>query len=271
MKFNYIITIHNKAALLDAVLSGVERNCASDSVIIPVLDGCSDGSEDVVKRRAKNSRCEYRITYAPDVHEIRAINIGLKVADPGCVVVLQDDVILKEDKLEARMLQLLKDHNFKLGYVSFRMGCKIKRGSLHERLRLMIKSRGQFKGPFIGETNHIAAPGDHCAHAVLADGYYSTTKVDVGIKSPVCFTPALLEICPRLDENLAPYCYDDFDMSLCALREGLSNILYPIPTLSELEWGGTRKSISFSQNAWRIIARNKQYLYKKHFWLFDKK
>lgn len=268
MAANYIITIHNKEWLIERVLNGVERNASSGSVIVPVLDGCSDRSEEIVRAFAAKSRFEYRIVLTPDVHEIRSINAGLRVTEPGFCYVLQDDVILDAVDLEAVTNKLWEQENQKLGYLSFRMGCQIRKGTLRGRLRTALKTRGAYCGPFIEDFNHAVGDGDHFGRGDRILLPYQVCQVDAGVKSPVCFTPALREICPQLDENLAPYCYDDVDMSLEALRAGLRNFVLPFPVESEIEWGGTRKSAQFQNNAGAIMIRNRQYLYQKHRWFF---
>ena len=46
--FNYIITIHNKEHLIRKVLNGVKNSMTENSVIYPVLDGCTDNTEHVI-------------------------------------------------------------------------------------------------------------------------------------------------------------------------------------------------------------------------------
>src|SRR5947208_3780892 len=48
--FDYVITIHNKEELLERVLEGVARCAGPGARVIPVLDGCSDGSESIARR-----------------------------------------------------------------------------------------------------------------------------------------------------------------------------------------------------------------------------
>jgi hypothetical protein len=60
----------------------------------------------------------------------------------------------------------------------------------------------------------------------------------VGIKSPVCLTPASRERQTFRDENLAPYSYDDFDLSLRVLGHEITKGFYTIRCESMPEWVG---------------------------------
>jgi Glycosyl transferase family 2 len=268
-RFSYIITIHNKGFLLDRVLESIERNASCGSTIIPVLDGCTDDSFKIASERACSSKFNYKLVEVSDVHEIKSINAGLAHAPDGFCIIMQDDVILNAYDLEEHILRLWDKYQLRLGYLTFRMGCDVKKSSPLERLKLFVRTFGKYYGPFISESNHKCVKGDHSnvIHSYL--NYYEDIEVDAGIKSPICLTPAMRAAQPFLDENLAPYCYDDFDMSLTAKKHGLVNILMPFPVLSELEWGGTRMDKKFSKNALRIMTRNRQYLYKKHKLFFD--
>ncbi len=263
-RFSYIVTIHNSAELLERVLSSVEKNTDGKAVIIPVLDGCADSSEAVVKTMAKKSKNEYRTVTTPDVHEIRAINAGLEVAESGFCIILQDDVILDTDEIEKHVHSLWKEFEHNLGYVTFRMGCSVRRASFWSRIKQFARSRGSFRSMYIAEYNYIGGERETFPGCRMRIRDRAVASVMAGIKSPVCLTPALRAIAPRLDEKLAPYCYDDVDLSLTALAHGLTNVLSPIPLISELEWGGTRKSSDFKRNASKIMLRNRAYLYAKH-------
>ena len=49
-KFNYIITIHNKEDMIEQVMMCVLMCCRDNSHIYPVLDGCTDRTEDISNR-----------------------------------------------------------------------------------------------------------------------------------------------------------------------------------------------------------------------------
>jgi glycosyltransferase involved in cell wall biosynthesis len=261
--FNYIITIHNKEALLERVLAGVANCCGAHSRIIPVLDGCTDGSEAIARKFAETSGLDVKLVFAPDVHEIKSINLGLKEAKPGYVVLIQDDVIVQEPKLEELVHALCDRHERRLGYLSFRLAADVRFKNFPRRVRLAARLRDK-DGllPQVEDYRFVGLPGEVIKSEPI--DYYQFVPRMVGIKSPVCLTPELRQAEPFLDEEFAPYCYDDFDLSLRSLKLGLKNGLYPIHFHSDLEWGGTRKDPKFRSEGALVMLRNRHTLWRKH-------
>lgn len=69
-----------------------------------------------------------------------------------------------------------------------------------------------------------------------------------------------------MDETLAPYTYDNHDISIRSYRAGFRNFVYAISFESELKWGGTRTNPHSQYGI--ILHRNCQYLYHKYFDFF---
>jgi glycosyltransferase involved in cell wall biosynthesis len=261
--FNYLITVHNKEFLLERVLSGVALAASMHARIIVVLDGCTDGSEAIARRFQTSSRFETVLVSAPDVHEIKSINIGLHHTKPGYCILLQDDVILEEPHLESLVHSLCEEHHRRLGYISFRLAADVRSTSLFGRLRIALRTGPKSLAPMADTFNYVAGPAEHLQ--VTKVPYHQFHARMVGIKSPVCLTPELRAKAPFLDENFAPYCYDDCDLSLQALGHKLINGLFPIKVLSDVEWGGTRKDPDFSSGfGLRIRLRNRRLIWQKH-------
>jgi glycosyltransferase involved in cell wall biosynthesis len=261
--FNYIVTIHNKEELLDRVLAGIAECAGPSARIIAVLDGCVDGSEQIARRFAAQSKIETRIVIAPDVHEIKSLNLGLRETKPGYCVLVQDDVILQEPKLELLVHELCELQNRSLGYLSFRLAADLRQTGLLRRLRGSVRAGRQALLPMIEESNLLGNPGEalDIPKAALNQFHVRT----VGIKSPVCLTPELRALEPYLDEDLAPYCYDDVDLSLRALKRGLTNGLFPVSFLCDPDWSGTLKDPEFlSRKGAGIRLRNRHLIWKKH-------
>jgi glycosyltransferase involved in cell wall biosynthesis len=261
--FNYLITVHNKELLLERVLEGAARAASTGARIIVVLDGCTDGSEDVARRFQAASSVETILVTAPDVHEIKSINIGLRQAKPGYCILLQDDVILQEPNLEDLVCSLCEQHRRGLGYISFRLAADVRATSLYIRLKTALRTTPKSLLPMAEDFNHIAGPTEHLP--VSKADYYSFHERMIGIKSPVCLTPELRAINPFVDEAFSPYCYDDCDLSLQALKRGLVNGLFPIKFDSDLDWGGTRQDPDFASDfGARIRLRNRRLVWQKH-------
>jgi glycosyltransferase involved in cell wall biosynthesis len=264
--FNYLITVHNKESLLQRVLAGVDECAGKDSRIVVVLDGCTDNSETIAREFANSTSRECRLVTASDVHEIKSINIGLGSTKPGYCVILQDDVILNEPDLERMVDDLCEAKGRRLGYISFRFAADVRGESMHDRLR-RLRYRPEtilrYPGPLVLDYNHISSPHEHMDFEKLPYGEFAERMV--GIKSPVCLTPELRAVEPFVDEAFAPYCYDDVDLSLRALKAGLVNGLFAIHFQCELEWGGTRKDPDFSGRVGGgIRLRNQSLIWKKH-------
>lgn len=263
LEFNYVVTIHNQEKLLPAVLAGV-LNCAGrEARLILVLDGCSDSSEKIAEEFAATCGRDCRILRAPDVHEIKSINLALAQAKPGYCVILQDDVVLQEPGLEALVDALCERHHRALGYISFRLAADVRPGGFAEWLRVVVATRSGHGFPMVQDFNHAGGISEvlPCARV----DYATFAQRMVGIKSPVCLTPELRRVEPYLDERLAPYCYDDVDLSLRALKRGLRNGVFPIHFQSKLDWGGTRRDSSFAGRRGQFIrARNRRIIWQKH-------
>jgi GT2 family glycosyltransferase len=263
--FTYLITIHNKERLLPAVLEGVAACAGAGATLVPVLDGCSDGSAAVVAEFARHSRIRVMPVVTPDVHEIRAINAGLAACGPGYCVVLQDDVVLRESQLETRIRNLDTAHGGRLGCLSLRMGGTIVTDSVAARFRRWRKHPGRWPRSLLDVTGLTGSSFD--THPVpkartLAPGEF--VAVSAVFKSPIVLTPALRASEPCLDEALAPHSFDDLDLSIRALRRGLINGVCALAYASEPEWGGTRHSDEFRRTMIQIMRRNQTYLWRKH-------
>ena len=262
--FNYVVTVHNKEALLPDVLSGVEEAASEGARVIIVLDGCTDGSAAVAERFQAGSTLDVQLVEAPDVHEVKAINIGLRQTRPGYCIILQDDVVLCEPNLENMIRALCDDHNGAIGFISLRLATNLKPTSIADRLKWFLRTRRvQYLSPMTDDHQTVAAKHEHLDVAKVPYGVFVPRMV--GIKSPVCITPELRRLEPLLDEQFAPYCYDDYDLSIRSLRAGLVNGLFAVHFKSELEWGGTRQDSTFSSAFGASIRlRNRRLLWKKH-------
>jgi len=229
--FNYIITIHNKEALIERVLESVIKCCHENSFIYPVLDGCSDRSEEIIDTViSKNLKVSITKIKMNDVHEILSINEGLKISNQsveGYNIILQDDVILKDDKIEEKITQLYNKVGDKLGYLSFRLGANLKKDILVNPNSLLFKDYVE------------SAFGHGFDHAkILVPGQF--TFRSIAIKSPVCIPTRIIKEFGLLDEHLAPCFHDDTEYCLRLLKNGYKNGVFAISYESDLDWGETR-------------------------------
>jgi len=251
--FNYIITIHNKEDLILDVLVAVSLCCGPSSTIFPVLDGCTDNSEAIVDEFiAKHPNVRVVKVYAPNVHELLSINIGLRAAPQegeGYNIILQDDVILEDASLETKIQKLYEWGKGRLGYVSFRLGANIASDALTSSSPIPL-------------TNEVEnAYGQGAPHAkVLLPGRLAYCTVP--IKSPVCLPTKIVREVGMMDEDLAPYGHDDTDLAIRIVAAGYFNAVFAIRFHSDIKWGGTRTKPHPEIS--KIIARNMNKIREKH-------
>ena len=230
--FNYIITIHNKEDLIEKVINSVIKCSKGNSFIYPILDGCTDKSEDIIDSIIlQNPTIPITKIIMNDVHEILSINAGLSVSDQkveGYNVILQDDVVLHDYELEPKIIDLYRRVGSHLGYTSFRLGANLKKDFINnEESALFVDFIESAYGHAISNAN------------VLLPGQFAFRNI--AIKSPVCIPTSIINKFGLLDENLAPCFHDDTEYSLRLLRNGYKNGVFVINYESDLDWGGTRE------------------------------
>lgn len=255
-KFNYIVPIYNKEDILPSTLEGIERTSSPKSKIVLVVDGCTDRSEAIVNEFIRNSSHEAEKIIMPNVHMLLSVNAGLKKVQSGFSIIMQDDIILKDLDTEKKLIELYNRMNSALGVISFRYGSNIGVSSYLN----MFKNR-TFQG-LIEETDLIKGPSDYADYPMGDYGNFYPRMSS--INGPNCIPWELLSKIGFLDENLAPYGFDDPEYCIRSLKSGFMNGLFPIHYQSELEWGGTRRSKKFIHEVSNIHKRNRIYIYKKH-------
>jgi len=252
IRFNYIITIHDKEYLIRDVMLSVLHVAGENSHIYPVLDGCSDLSEsiidDIIKLYPKNKITKL---FADDVHELKSINIGLNSSHQegeGYNIILQDDVVLLDPEWEKKVIHLY--HNFpQLGIVSFRHGGNISRELLLEQSTL---------DPVV---DYIQSECGHYPQLrpILKIGYFIFKEV--AIKSPICIPFKIIRELHTPDEVYSPW--DDTAYCYKVSAAGYANGVYALNFVSEVFWGTTRnKSQKISVE--EVQAKNLELFRKQH-------
>jgi len=257
MKFNYIITIHNKDFMLKKVLDAINENCSRDAKIIPVLDGCTDDSEKIVDEFSKSSGLNVIKLIANDVHELKTINTGLSSVTEGVVIILQDDVILKEPKLESLIEDLYASSKKKIGLVSMRMALNIKKSSI------FYKFKTKFFNNQIQECDMLIRENDFITGVPKVKNSHFMERM-VAIKGPNFISYDALHEVGILNEDLAPYGYDDHELCIRLIQKGYTNGIFPLRFITEEDWGGSRKDPTFSEASLKIFHRNRTYIWNKY-------
>jgi glycosyltransferase involved in cell wall biosynthesis len=230
-RFNYIITIHNKEDMIEQVLMSVLMCCRDNSYIYPVLDGCTDKTEEIVDKIIQTyANLPITKVHTPDVHELLSINAGLRAAyqdGDGFNIILQDDVLLADFFLERKVKSLYEWAGTRLGYVSFRMGANFTQDAASSDAIIPLQD-------FVENAYGHGLPEAQ----ILFPGQFAYRSVP--IKSPVCIPFYLVRSIGLLEERLAPYAHDDTEYSIRSMKAGFQNAVFAVRFYSELKWGGTR-------------------------------
>ena len=102
-KHSIILTVHNKGWLLERVLDGIVKNTKGEYELIIVLDGCTDDSSVVVEKYFEDSTNPPIVITTPDVFETKANNAGIKKASGDYIIIVQDDMVIKEEGWNKRL------------------------------------------------------------------------------------------------------------------------------------------------------------------------
>lgn len=249
--FNYIITIHNKEDLIEDVLTSVINCCHDNSYIYPIIDGCTDKTEEIIdKVISQNPKISITKVVLNDVHEILSINAGLKKADQsqeGYNIIMQDDIILDDSLIEFKISKIYEKAGLNLGYLSFRLGANLKSD---------IFNSGE-GSPF---DEYIESAYGHGInnYKILLPGQLAFRSIV--IKSPVCIPTKIIREFGLLDENLAPCYHDDTEYCIRLLKNGYKNAVFGIKYRSDIDWGGTRRKPDLTVN--EKIYSNMNYIRK---------
>jgi len=251
VRFNYIITIHNKDDLIEKVLLSVLVCCRADSHIYAVLDGCTDRTEEVI-----DGICQYydRVpltkVYTDDVHEILAINAGLNAADQtgdGFNIIVQDDVILADCEIETKIEAIYEQASQKIGMLSFRHGLNLELDHHGRSVREVDVVESCY--------GHGVSDGPSVMPGPLVERM-------VAVRSPECIPCATVRKVGVMEQRLAPYTYDNHEYSLRCLQHGLRNYVFSVRIFSKVEWGGMRRRRDPQVAA--IMERNRRFIYEQY-------
>ena len=249
-----ILTIHNKEWLVQQVLDGIVKNTKGDYELIVVLDGCTDKSFDIVEDYFYDKKQNVKIATTPDVYETKANNVGLKSAEGEYVIIVQDDMIIKEEGWNLRMQKPFDAFDDVFA----------------------VTSRTAHNWEFNPDTKHLGMIEDldncwcdiciHTNHADRTNISRDTFAVRSSVnRGPLMINHEDLKKLNYLDEEFSPQDMDDHDLMYRMHRE-LNKVCgcYWIDFESKDEWGGTR--VSGSPAPWLLKAnhKNMKIFYERH-------
>ncbi|MGA7932537.1 MAG: glycosyltransferase, partial [Kovacikia sp.] len=225
------VTIHNKENLIKEVISCLLICGRDNSHIYPVLDGCTDQTEAIMDDLIKVfSHVPITKVHTPDVHEILAINAGLRAANQtgeGYNIILQDDVLLYDFMLQEKITRLYGWAAPNLGFVSFRHGANLTKDA----------ATSNSIQPFADYVENAYGHGLPNADVLLPGQLAYRT---IAIKSPICLPFKLVRTVGMLEERLSPYMCDDIEYSIRCTQAGYQNAAFAVRFRSDVDWGTTR-------------------------------
>ena len=233
-----LLTTHNKQDMIESVCYGIINNISElTKEIIVVFDGCVDNTEGIVKQVLKDININVKYIYTDDVFETKANNEGLKEVTSDYVILIQDDMIIKEKDFDKRMLKPFITFNDVFAVTSQTAhNNQIDKGTI-----ITINSADRREG----------YPRDKFAVREIAN------------RGPLMYNYKDLTKLNFFDEYLAPNSYDDHDISYRAYKElGKVSGLYWIDYDSEPSWGtGRQKNQTIHNNAHH---RNSRIIVERH-------
>lgn len=212
-----LLTIHNKEFLIERVCQDIINNISENvEQIVIVFDGCTDNSEPLTKSIINKFNKKITYVYTDDVFETKANNAGLKNVTSDYVIIIQDDMLVKEKDFDKRMIKPFQNFSDVFAVTSFR------------------------------SHNDRVYNNDMINHVNIIDGKLGYPRDKFGIREIANRGPLMYDYNDVVklnffDEIFSPQTYDDHDMSFRAWTQlGKVSGLYWIDWESNLDWGTTR-------------------------------
>jgi glycosyltransferase involved in cell wall biosynthesis len=256
MNDSIILTIHNKAWLIDKVIERIFKFTSSNVELILIFDGCTDTSEQVAQSVLANKPKNFSIkkTITPNVFETKANNVGLKLATGDNLIIVQDDMLIDEQDWNLRLRKPIIQFD-DIFAVTARTAHNwvYNKNNQHESLKENL--------------NYCWCDVlIHTDHANCTNIDRSTFAIRDSVnRGPLLLKHDVVEQLNYLDEDFAPLDMDDHDLCFRAFKElGMKSGCYWIKYISEDSWGGTR--VSGSPAKWLLESnhKNTKLVWERH-------
>lgn len=248
------LTIHNKGFLLERVLDGIKINTIGPYELVTVLDGCSDESEIVLDKFINsNPNIKIKKIYAPNVFEVKANNIAAKNSEGDYIIIIQDDMIIKEYGWNLRMLKPINQFDDVFAVTS----C-----TAHDWI-FNSESKDFYSDYFDGSRwSDILL---HTNHANRSNINRDTFAVRGSAnRGPLLLTHSVFKSLNYFDEIFSPLDLDDHDLMYRAYKKGYKSGCYWIYYESKIEWGGTRENGNSKKCILMSNFKNSKILFQRH-------
>jgi len=250
-----ILTIHNKDWLVTQVLDGITKNTEGDYELIVVIDGCTDKTFNIVEDYFYGRDvCPHTIITTPDVYETMANNSGLKSAEGEYVIIVQDDMIIRENGWNKRMQKPFDAFNDVFAVTS---------RTAHNWVINPMSEHVHMKEHLDNCWSDIVIHTDHAEHGKFPRDIFAV-RATVN-RGPLMINHEDLKKMNYLDEEFSPQDMDDHDL-MYRMHKELGKVCgcYWIDFETKDEWGGTR--VGGGPAPWLLKAnqKNAKIFYSRH-------
>ena len=256
-----VLTVHDKGWLLPQVLDGIKNNTTDTYELVVVLDGCSDNSEEVLDTFIQEEpKLTVKKVITPDVFETRANNAGIKECEGDYIIIIQDDMVIKEPGWNKRMEKPFDEFYDVFGVTA--------RSTWNYRLRPNSKHLNLPKEQDLLIDYEWSDIFFHHNHINRDEGLKRNI---FAVRNNICRGPMMLDHADLLklgmfDEIFEPQDQDDADLCFRAFRE-LGKVVgaYWIDYESDLTWGSTRPN-GRDAAPWLLKAhhKNTRIVWERH-------
>lgn len=252
-----ILTIHNKEWLIEKVLAGIFSNTSRFCELILVFDGCSDRSEEVALNFCKHflpKHISLKIIHTPDVFETMANNSGMKIASGEKIMIVQDDMIIKENGWIERMQKPLNEYN-DIFAVTSRTAHNWEY-NIHNQHEKLTDNLEDCWCDILHHTDH--------AHRGNTPRNVFAIRESVN-RGPLLLRHDILQKMNYLDESFSPQDMDDHDLCYRTLKAtGMRAGCFWIDYESRDDWGGTRVNGSTASWMYKSNHKNTKIVWNRH-------
>jgi len=249
-----ILTIHNKEWLVQQVLDGIVKFTEGNYELIVVLDGCTDRSFNIVEDYFYGKNINHTIITTPNVFETKANNAGLRCAKGEYVIIVQDDMIIREQDWNKRMQKPFDAFDDVFAVTSRTAhNWEVNLHSVHVDMEEHLDNCW----------SDIVIHTEHAERGKIPRDVFAV-RASVN-RGPLMINHDDLKEMNYFDEEFSPQDMDDHDL-MYRMHKQLGKVCgcYWIDFETKEEWGGTR--ISGDPAPWllRSNQKNAKIFYSRH-------
>jgi len=262
-KNTIVLTVHDKQSTIIQLLSRLISTLSTDTErIIIILDGCSDGSHDLVESFIRSAPLRFRfdVVSTDDIWETKANNVGLRMVKSPYATIVQDDMLLFERFWDRKLLNIFDKYN--VFAVSGRMAHNF---SLCEGRFMPVNLIGrEYPLGSIGLVPRVVAKAVAWFHPYWIYRYIAPISLRLTVnRGPMVLNMDKARRLNFFDEQFAPFELDDVDLCCRAFKcFGLLSAACPVH-YDEIS-GSKANNPNSSEVSKRSIEKNTKILIDRH-------